>query len=534
MESVRNIYKEKNFEVRLKASMFSIVLLAILGLSMLIIVSDVLTGVELSRYISHFVLIAIIFSSWVLVRKGYYQQVSTAFFFLLTIGFILLRFSRGNCGDATLPVLTTIVGAFIIFSSVFIDRMLFLLIQAGIYIASYLGMILMLQFRWGWDAEGGISVPEQILFTMVAVLSVCLSILMIRRTVNIVLDNMKEKMEQLEEFSRKNKNLISESARQLSKASQLQTDANRTLKVSDMIQDHTDRLKKDTEQLNQRLENSGEVLQSVDKSIEKLRMISQDQSSQVTQSSASIEEMAASINNVSSIIQSKSASVENLKNEADQGEKTMTRTRGAFDRASALLDEISNITVMISGIADQTNLLAMNAAIEAAHAGSAGRGFAIVSAEIRKLAESSSQNAKRIEETIREMIQAIEQTGKHVDASGTAFQNIAKGIDTVELSMSEISHSTEELNSGSREILVSVGNLNHITQEVMEQVNSVAEAAKKVNSDLQDIRRISENTASISRSSAEETRELKEASETMEKLCKDLLEQSQKLNSAML
>ncbi len=533
MDTVSTRYKDQDFEIRLKANMFARVLLAILGLSALIIISDVLTGVTLSRYIAHFILIAIIVGSWVLVRRGYYRQVSTSFFFLLTIGFIAIRFSRGNCGDATLPVLTTIVGAFIIFSSVFIDKMLFLMIQAGIYVFSFIAMILMLQFRWGWDTQGGLSVPEQILFTTVAVLSVCLSILMIRRTVNIVLANMKEKMEQLEEFSLKNKNLISESAQQLSKASELQKDANRTLLVSDRINDHTERLKEDTEQLNRRLENSGEALQIVDRSIEKLRMISQDQSSQVTESSASIEEMAASINNVSAIIQSKSESVENLKKEADQGERTMTQTRGAFDRANALLDEIRNVTVLISGIAAQTNLLAMNAAIEAAHAGDAGRGFAVVSAEIRKLAESSSQNAKRIEDTIKEMVTAIEQTGHHVDASGQAFHTIARGIDNVGLSMTEISRSTGELNAGSQEILVSVEHLNSITQDVLEQVDSVASAAAKVNSDLEDIRSISENTASISRSSSEETLELKDASQTMEKLCEDLLEQSKKLNSAM-
>ena len=403
------------------------------------------------------------------------------------------------------------------------------MIQTGIYIFSYLLMILMLQFKWGWDSSGGISIPEQILFTMVAVLSVCISILMIRRTVNIVLVNMKDKMGQLEEYSHKNKNLLRESVEQLNKASELRNDARRTLTVSNRIQEQTDLLKEDTGLLNQRLQNSGEVLLTVDISIDKLRMISQDQSAQVTESGASIEEMAASINNVSAIIQSKTESVENLRKEADQGEQTMSKTRAAFDKAGALLDEIRNITVMITGIADQTNLLAMNAAIEAAHAGNAGRGFAIVSSEIRKLAESSSQNAKRIEDTIKELINAIEQTGKFVDASEQAFRNIAGGVDTVGLSMTEISLSTDELNNGSREILVSVGNLSSITQEVVEQINNVAQAAKKVNSDLQDIHRISENTAAISRSSSEESLELKDASETMERLCQDLLEQSKKM-----
>jgi len=533
MNKIKDKYREYPFEIQVKAPMLFVVLTVFFGLSIFIIISDILSAGSLVDFLEHGLMMLLTLIAMLLVRKGKYYLVSDVYFSLITAIFIILRYQDVSIGDAALAFFTSIIGAFLVFSSVFIEHRRLLKVLVITYVLTYLGMILRIHLAGAWQVER-LPVSDQIIFTAIAMISVSLSILMIRNVFDKVVASTREKMQELQSFYEKNQSLISESADQLGKAGQLQMEADSTLVISDHIQEHTGKLSEGVQHLNNRLENSGNALKVVDQAMIELREISEDQSAQVTESSASIEEMAASIANVSQIIKDRTDSVKELKEEADRGEETMNQTRGAFDKAASLLGNIRDMTDIISGIAAQTNLLAMNAAIEAAHAGDSGRGFAVVSSEIRKLAESSSQNAKRIEETIKEMVTAIERTGIQVDESGKAFKRLASGIDNVGSSMTEISRSTEELDTGSREILQTVGHLNDITQKVLEQVNNVARSSEKVASDLDEIRHISEETGSMSQSSDEEAQKLKKSSTTMQDLCRELLEQSMKLNAEMI
>ncbi len=254
-----------------------------------------------------------------------------------------------------------------------------------------------------------------------------------------------------------------------------------------------------THQINRRVEDIGaqverlhtiftdmmEALKDIGANMDTLSDRAQEQSANVTESSAAIEQMVTSINSVAGIIDQRKASVEALQRTADSGTETIKRTENSFNEVVNKITNIREITSLISGIAAQTNLLAMNAAIEAAHAGDAGRGFAVVADEIRKLAENSSVNAKSIADNLKELISSIETAGGQVADTGDSFSEIQAEVKQVADAMDEIFSSTQELNSGSGEILKATANLSGLTTNVLDSVGEVTRDNKIIASNIE-------------------------------------------------
>ncbi|MDR2518720.1 MAG: methyl-accepting chemotaxis protein, partial [Spirochaetaceae bacterium] len=132
-------------------------------------------------------------------------------------------------------------------------------------------------------------------------------------------------------------------------------------------------------------------------------------------------------------------------------------------RESAGLLEINAV---MENIASQTNLLSMNAAIEAAHAGEAGKGFAVVADEIRKLAESSGEQSKTISGVLKKIKDSIDKITNSTNAVLLKFEAIDKGVRTVTDQETQVRNAMEEQGTGSKSILEAVSSLNEITEEV--------------------------------------------------------------------
>lgn len=218
--------------------------------------------------------------------------------------------------------------------------------------------------------------------------------------------------------------------------------------------------------LNSSVERSSSAVQVLGNTLSRIEDQILNQLSMVEESSSAVTEMIASIGNVSEITDKKGKATDILVETAANGGQQLGVTNRIIQDIHNSVDEISGTAAVIQNVASQTNLLAMNAAIEAAHAGEAGRGFAVVADEIRKLAETSSKNSKRISGVIKEVVSKIEEASVAGRKTQKAFQDIDLEVKGVSSSLKEITSNMAELNLGGQQILQAMSQLQEISHEV--------------------------------------------------------------------
>ncbi len=214
----------------------------------------------------------------------------------------------------------------------------------------------------------------------------------------------------------------------------------------------------------------------------------------ISDSSSSIEQMDSSIKNVAGTAENKMIIVQGLTQIAADGEREMTVTIDVINEISSFTNTIMEILSVINKIASQTNLLAMNAAIEAAHAGDAGKGFAVVADEIRKLAEDTGKNAKEITVTLKKVIENIEKSSDSSKKTGEYFKSIVTDISDVSDAMLEIKTSMNELSVGSSELTKSLSILKDSSHTVETSTLDIVRQSSMITTSIKNVERISNET----------------------------------------
>ena len=190
------------------------------------------------------------------------------------------------------------------------------------------------------------------------------------------------------------------------------------------------------------------------------------QNEALLQAASAVEEMSASVNSVTEVTKQKLDAAGKLQDIIGKGGESVMKTASAITEVTAAINAVADVIKVIDDVATQTNLLAMNAAIEAAHAGEFGKGFAVVATEVRKLAENTTANSKAIGESLKKIINRINEAKDAGQTAGNTFSNIQKEVDIFVNAFSEISASTTELSIGTTLIVKTMEELKHVSNEI--------------------------------------------------------------------
>ena len=227
-----------------------------------------------------------------------------------------------------------------------------------------------------------------------------------------------------------------------------------------------------------KVELSGSVSKVTSKSIEMLKTTEEDMSflmgethkmeGAVHQSSSAVEEMIGNVRSIADIIERNFTAVQKLEAATHEGKQNLNEVKNlveVIENESKSLMEMSN---MVGKIASQTNLLAMNAAIEAAHAGSLGAGFAVVADEIRKLAEDSSKQSRQISEALKRIKGMIDNTYEKTGKAQNEFGNVVSLAGEVKDRETEIQTAMREQDKGGSQVLSSLDTMQSGMDAVMD------------------------------------------------------------------
>ncbi len=247
----------------------------------------------------------------------------------------------------------------------------------------------------------------------------------------------------------------------------------------------------------------------------KVTQAAAEQAGAMEQSNAAVHQMTESLQRVAQEFGSQLERAQRLEQLSEDGESRLDNTASGLKATHEMTDRMLEINTMIKSIAQQTDLLSMNAAIEAAHAGEAGQGFAVVADEIRSLSEQAGRSVKESSEIIgrfttgvRESLEAMEQTVQH-------FVEIRSEVRGLTRSMREVSARSQEMSAGTQQLDIAISS-------VQQQTADVNDSAIRMREQIEQLRAISDELGTMSATIREDSAPLTVTAEKLQQVSASL------------
>jgi methyl-accepting chemotaxis protein len=236
------------------------------------------------------------------------------------------------------------------------------------------------------------------------------------------------------------------------------------------------------------VEGSSSAVNQIAHNISSLDDLIASQSASITEASAAIEEMVSSIGSVTTSVSKIATEFSALSAASETGKATLAKAAERIAQISGQSRSLLEANEAISAIASSTNLLAMNAAIEAAHAGEAGKGFSVVADEIRRLAETASEQSETIGKELTLILEAIAEIVTASKESEQAFSLVAGKIADTDPVVRRVNEAMIEQGEGSKQVLEALREMNDVTSQVKSGSSEMSEGNQAVLAEMARLR----------------------------------------------